>query len=99
MSNLSNIIIPLMVLFIVIYGFYKKVNIYDEFLKGASESFKMIAKIFPNLLAMMLSINIFLKSGVLDLIYNLLRPLFNLIKIPIEILPMIIMRPISGTST
>ena len=99
MNQVSNFIIPLMVLFIIVYGFYKKVNIYDEFLKGASESFSMIAKIFPNLLAMILSINIFLKSGFLDLVYKLLNPLFEILKIPINILPMMIMRPISGTST
>lgn len=99
MSQVSNFIIPLMVLLIVVYGFYKKVNIYDEFLKGASESFSMVFKIFPNLLAMILSINIFLKSGFLDLIYKLLNPLFEIIKIPIDILPMMLMRPISGTST
>jgi len=99
MMNISNLIIPLMVLFIILYGIIKKVNIYDEFLIGSTESFGMILKIFPCLLAMILGINIFLKCGILDLLSNVLEPIFSYIKIPIQVLPMMIMRPISGTST
>lgn len=97
--TISNLIIPLMVLFIIIYGIKKKVNIYDEFLTGSTESFGMILKIFPCLLAMILGINIFLKSGLLNIITNILKPFFDLIKIPIQVFPMMIMRPISGTSS
>lgn len=97
--TISNLIIPLMVLFIIIYGIKKKVNIYDEFLTGSTESFGMILKIFPCLLAMILGINIFLKSGLLNIVTNILEPFFDLIKIPIQVFPMMIMRPISGTSS
>lgn len=97
--TISNLIIPLMVLFIIIYGIKKKVNIYDEFLTGSTESFGMILKIFPPLLAMILGINIFLKSGLLLTLTNILEPLFSIIKVPIEVFPMMIMRPISGTSS
>ena len=97
--NISGLIIPLMVLFIILYGVIKKVNIYDEFLVGSTESFGMILKIFPCLLAMILGINIFLKCGIIDLVSDLLDPIFTYIKIPIQMLPMMIMRPISGTSS
>lgn len=99
MTYIANIIIPMLVLFIIIYGVKEKVNVYDEFLNGAAESFDMILKIFPCLLAMILGINIFLKSGVVNLLYSLINPLFELINIPTQIFPMMIMRPISGTST
>jgi len=99
MSFISNLIIPIIVIFILIYGLYKKTPIYDEFINGASETFQMIIKLFPCLVAMILGINIFLKSGVLNLIYKLINPLFELIKIPVQVLPMMIMRPISGSST
>ena len=59
----------------------------------------MILKIFPCLLAMILGINIFLKSGLVNIIIKILEPFFNLIKIPIQVFPMMIMRPISGTSS
>ena len=99
MTTISNLIIPALVLFIIIYGVSKKINIYDEFLVGSKESFTMVLKIFPCLLAMILGINIFLKSGILDFFMNLINPIFNYIKIPIQALPMMIMRPISGSST
>ena len=58
---MSNFILPIIVLFIVFYGF-KKVDIYDSFVDGAKESFDMIFKLFPNLLGMILGINIFINS-------------------------------------
>lgn len=99
MTTISNLIIPALVLFIIIYGVSKKINIYDEFIEGSKESFSMTLKIFPCLLAMILGINIFLKSGILDFFMNLINPLFQYVKIPIQALPMMIMRPISGSST
>lgn len=97
--QITNIIIPILVLFIIVYGIYKHVNVYDEFIDGTLESFDMIRHIFPCLLAMILGVNIFLKSGLIDLIYYIIKPLFILIKVPIDVFPMMIMRPISGTST
>ncbi len=97
MIFISNLIIPLMLLVIMIYGMIKKVNVYDEFINGASESFSMIIKIFPCFLAMILGINIFLKSGILNLFLDLLKPIFK--SFPIDIFPMALMRPISGSST
>lgn len=90
-----NIILPLIVLFIVFYGYLKKVPLYDTFIEGSKESFKMILNMFPPILAMIFGVNIFIKSGILNAFYSLL----SFIKIPMEILPMIIMRPISGTGS
>lgn len=96
---ISNMIIPLLVLIILIYALIKKVNIYDEFIKGSSESFNMILKLFPCVLAMTLGINIFIKSGFLNLLLYFVEPIFKILKIQTEIFPMAIMRPISGSST
>lgn len=99
MSNISNLIIPFLVLFVILYGIIKKVDIYDVFVSGATESFDLILTMFPCLLGMIFGVNIFLKSGVLDFIFQLLEPFFSFLKVPIEIFPMIIMRPISGSSS
>jgi len=88
---ISNYIIPFIVLIVLVYAIFKKVNIYDVFLDGAKESFDMVLKLFPCLLGMILAVNIFLKSDIVNI--------FRLITfIPNELIPMIIMRPISGTS-
>lgn len=99
MTLISNMIIPILVLIIIIHGFIKRIDLYDEFVKGAKSSFPMIMTMFPCLLGMILGVNIFTKSGVLDWFFSFLKPIFSYWKIPFEILPMIVMRPISGSST
>lgn len=99
MNNISNYIIPIIVLIIILYALKKRVDIYDTFIDGTKESFDMTLKVFPNLLAMVFGVNIFLKSGILDFIFNNLKPIFSYINVQIEILPMAIMRPISGSAS
>ena len=96
---ISNLIIPLIVLGIVLYGIIKKVNVYDVFIDGAKESFDMVLSMFPNLLAMILGINIFLKSNLLTHLIKFINPILEFIKLPYQVLPMALIRPISGSSS
>lgn len=98
-STLSHLMIPLLVLFVVLYGITKRIDVYDTFVDGTKESFKMVFDLFPTLLAMILGTNIFLKSGILEFILQGLSSFLEYIKIPLEIIPMAIMRPISGSSS
>lgn len=98
MQIISSLILPLIVLIIVVYGVKKNVNVYDTFVDGAKGSFDIVLRLFPTLLGMILGVNIFVKSGLLGFFLNVLKPLLNLIKIPMEIIPLAIMRPISGSS-
>ncbi|MEG0021245.1 MAG: spore maturation protein [Bacilli bacterium] len=93
---ISNLIIPVLIILIVLYGIIKKVNIYDSFVEGAKESFKMIKDMFPFLLGMMLAINIFLNSNILNLFSKAIN---FLIPLPFEVIPLALMRPISGSSS
>lgn len=99
LSTISSFIIPLLVLGIIGYGLYKKVDIYNVFVEGSKESFELVYSMFPCLLAMIFGVNIFLKSGALNYIYQFLQPILELVKIPIDIFPMVIMRPISGSAS
>ena len=85
-----------MVLIIILYGFIKKINVYDTFIDGSKESFDLIFTMFPTMLAMIFGINIFLKSGLIDILFNLIKPIKI---IPIEVFPMILLRPISGSAS
>lgn len=96
---ISSLIIPLMIFGIVLYGNIKKINVYDTFIEGAKESFDMILSMFPNLLAMILGINIFLKSNLLSYLINFLKPLLELIKFPYQVFPIALIRQISGSSS
>jgi spore maturation protein B len=90
---------PLMIVAVISYAFSKKINIYESFIKGAKEGLEMTFNLFPYLLAMIFSINIIIKSNAINDFLGLLKPLFDVLKVPIEIIPMAIMRPISGTAT
>jgi len=59
----------------------------------------MIKNLFPTYIAMILAINLFINSGFLDFVLSLFKPLFNLINVPVEILPLAIVRPISGSAS
>jgi len=99
LGMISSLIIPLMVLGIVLYGIIKKVNVYDVFIEGAKDSFDIVLSMFPNLLAMILGINIFLKSNLLTSLINFINPILQFIKLPYQVLPMALIRPISGSSS
>lgn len=99
MNTLSKIVIPLFVFFVVFYGFIKKVNLYDSFLEGAKEGLNISVNIFPNVLAMVFAINIFLDSNFVYEILRVFEGFLMKVNIPLDILPMAILRPISGTAT
>jgi len=99
LNILSKIVIPLFVFFIVFYGFIKKVNLYDSFLEGAKEGLHISVNIFPNVLAMVFAINIFLDSNFVYEILRVFEGFLMKVNIPLDILPMAILRPISGTAT
>jgi spore maturation protein B len=98
-TTISSIILPLLILIIIFYGFIKRVNVYDTFVEGAKEGMELSISIFPYLLGMIFSVNILLRSNFLDMLFNFIEPFFKFIKIPIEVLPMAIFRPISGNAS
>lgn len=93
-----NYLIPIIVTFIIIYGIYKKVNIYEVFIKGVEEGLKIILKIFPTIFAMIIAINVLLKSNLIEDITNLLSKIFEFLHFPKQLLTLSILRPISGSS-
>ena len=97
--KLGNYLIPIVVLIIVFYAFKKKVNVYDSFINGAKEGLELSIDIFPYLIAILFATNILLKSNLLSTIFNFCKPFFDFLKVPVEILPLAIIRPISGNAS
>lgn len=95
---LSSLIIPFLVLFIIIYAIFKKKDVYNLFIEGAKESFPMITSLFPSMLAMILGVNIIVKSGFISFIFSFLSSVTTIFRIPLDVLPMMLIRPISGSS-
>ena len=90
-------IIPFIILIIVIHGYVKGVDIYSAFIEGAKEGMKTTFRIVPYLIAIFIAIGIFRSSNALDMLTGLIAPLTDFLSIPREILPLIIIRPISGS--
>lgn len=98
-NYISNIAIPFTIFFIVIYAITEKIKVFDSFIEGAKDGIKIIYNIFPTLLGLFLSINILRESGFLNTITNILNPILLIFKIPSEILPLALLRPISGSAS
>lgn len=96
---LSNLAMPLIILIIVIYGFIEKKEVFDKFIDGAKDGIKIIINIFPTLIGLFLAVGTLRSSGVLDITIKLLEPLLNIIHFPKEIMPLALLRPISGSSS
>ena len=96
---ISNLIIPSIVLIIIIYGFKKKVNIYDDFLVGVKEGLDISFRLFPTIFAMLLAIDILIKSNIIDDLVSFLKPILDFFKFPHELFMLGFMRPISGSSS
>jgi spore maturation protein B len=99
MGTISLVILPLIVLYIIGYGFTKKVDLYDNFLLGAKEGLITTFKIIPNLVAMIFAINILIKSNIINDTFMFLEPFLKKISLTSDIIPMCFLRSISGTST
>ena len=99
MNDISKVIIPVFVLAVIFYAFYKKVNLYDSFLEGAKEGLQISFSIFPAVLAMVFAINIFLDSNFIYSFLHVIAPFLDNLAIPLDIFPMAILRPISGTAS
>lgn len=98
-NYISIIAVPITILIILLYGIFEKRNVFDIFLKGANDGIKMVFKIFPTLVGLFLAIGALSSSGILDFIINFIKPLLNIAKIPAEIMPLAILRPISGSGS
>ena len=77
----------------------QKINIYDAFIDGVKEGLSMALKIFPTMFAMVVSIDVLIKSNALQAFVILIEPLCIKLSIPKEILPLAFVRPISGSSS
>ncbi|NEW06128.1 spore maturation protein [Paenibacillus sp. SYP-B3998] len=98
-SLLSAWAIPVMIVFIPLYAAYRKVPVYESFVEGAKEGFDTAIKIIPHLVGMMVAISVFRASGAMDIVLSWMRPLFESMGIPTEVLPLAILRPITGAGS
>ncbi len=93
---LARYAIPFILLFVPLYALYRKVDIYAAFKDGSREALLLCAQILPYVVAIFVAIGVFRASGALDLCAGLLRPILGAAGLPVEVLPLAIVRPLSG---
>lgn len=96
---ISDLIIPLIFVYFIYYGFVKRIEIYDTFVEGAKEGFKITYEILPTLIGLMVAVGILRSSGALDLLCNFLSPFADAIGFPKEALPITFMRLVSSSAS
>lgn len=94
---LSYWLMPGLMLAIIAYGLARGVKVYEAVTDGAKQGFDIAVRIIPFLVAILVAIAMFRASGAMELAAFVLSPLTSLIGMPVEVVPMAIMRPLSGT--
>ena len=98
-NYISVIAMPIVILLVVANALKEKVSVFDIFLKGATEGIEIVLKIFPTLIGLFVAIGMLRSSGVIEFIISIISPITNFFKIPNEILPLAMLRPISGSAS
>ena len=99
MLYISNLIMPLMIVVIVVYGLLQKINIFDAFIEGAFAGCKMIYNIFPTFLGLIVAVSFIRISGALDMLSTIIKPITNIIGLPSETIPLTLMRLVSSSAS
>lgn len=98
-NYLSSIAMPLIILLIILYGVSEKNKVFDTFLKGAKEGLEIVIGLFPTLLGIFLAVGALRSSGIIELIVKVIEPVLNILNIPAQIMPLALLRPISGSAS
>lgn len=95
---ISDYIIPFLFFYIVGMGLLSKQNVFDDFVTGAKDGFKVVLDILPTLIGLMVAIGILRASGALQIIADLLRPITDLLHFPSEAVPLVIIKMFSSSA-
>lgn len=98
-ETVSLLAIPFILTMFPLYAAARKVPVYEEFVEGAKEGFQVAVRIIPFLVAILAAVGMFRAAGGIDLLAKVLQPILEPIRFPAELLPMVLMRPLSGSGT
>lgn len=98
LTHLSDIIIPLLIFFVVGYGMVSGVKVYETFLKGAKDGLRVVVDILPTLIGLMMAVGILRTSGFFELLGSILQPVTDILQIPSQIVPLLIVKMFSSSA-
>lgn len=98
MTQMSNIIIPAVIFFVVGYGIVSGVKTYEAFLKGAKDGLKITVDIMPTLVGLMVAVGVLRASGFFEFLGKCLAPITEAVGLPAPILPLLIVKLFSSSA-
>lgn len=96
---MSMYILPILIILLFVYSFYKKVNVYSSFVDGAKGAFSLCLDIFPYIVAILCAVALFRASGLASFLIKSLAPFFNFLGIPTEVCELVLLRPFTGSGS
>ncbi|MDA3838206.1 MAG: spore maturation protein [Candidatus Delongbacteria bacterium] len=98
-KGFSNWLVPLLIAVFLLVGYFKNVKVYEVLTEGAKEGFNTTVRIIPFMVAIFVAIGMFRSSGALDIFALILSPLTDFIGMPADVLPLAVIRPLSGSGS
>lgn len=92
-------VMPAFACIIVVFGLIKRVPVFDIFLKGAKEGIQILYNIAPTIIGLVFAVDLLRSSGAIDAICNFIEPAADFLGFPKEIVPMVLLRPVSGSGS
>ena len=99
MEKITEFLLPLITALIVVFGLFKGVKVFDVFVLGAKKGFESAVRLLPPLMGLVLGVTMLRQSGVLNVITRMLEPFAELTGIPVDVLPLTVLSPISGSGS
>jgi spore maturation protein B len=96
---ISQVIIPVFILSAVLYGVVRRVRVFDCFVSGAKDGVTVVVRIFPYILGIFVAVKSFQASGALDFIKGVFVGVFSFLNVPLEVIPIAIVKPLSGSAS
>ena len=99
MDKIGLYAVSAVILLIVLFGLIRRVPVFDTFLSGAKEGFSSTVSILPSLVGLIMAVSMLSASGALDFLSNILSPAANLIGMPAQVMPLALIKPVSGSGS
>ena len=98
MTYLSDVMLPLIIFFVAGYGLVSKVKVYEAFLKGAKDGLRVVVDILPTLIGLLVAVSVLRASGFFDFLGRVLKPVTDLVGMPSQLLPLLIVKMFSSSA-
>jgi spore maturation protein SpmA len=99
LGTLSLLAVPFLLAFFALYAALRGVKVYEEFVTGAKEGWQVAMRVIPYLLAILVGVRMFREAGAIELLASALSPILQPLGVQTDLLPLILVRPLSGSAT